>query len=414
MNIYERFGVKPIINVAGPLTRCGGALMEPEALEAMDEAAKYSVHLEQLEAAASKVIAEKTHAEAGLVTAGAYAALTLGTAACITGFDVARMNRLPDTSGLPNEVIMVWHQISGYDHAIRAAGAKLLGVGIPNDPIPPDEVEVNTKWDIESAITENTVAIAYGFREGSHPPLEQVIEIGKKYNIPVMVDAAAQVPPVENLYRFIDMGADLVCFSGGKCIRGPQASGILCGRRDLIASAAIQMLDMAGPSYDEWEPPASLIPKDKLYGRPQHGIGRGAKVSKEAIIGLLVALQNLTEEGWAKKAEHLRKLLWSIGEPIKDIAGVELGMAEHYEGGYPALVVMIDEKVLGRSAGEVKRGLREGKPSIEVQGRLKTGDRNIRLKDGYTNEDLLLINSTNLDEEVARIVGERLYTAITG
>jgi len=115
-----------------------------------------------------------------------------------------------------------------------------------------------------------------------------------------------------------------------------------------------------------------------------------------------------------KKAEHLRKLLWSIGEPIKDIAGVELGIVEHYEGDYPALVVMIDEKVLGRSAGEVKRELREDEPSIEVQGRLKTGDRNIRLKDGYTNEDLLLINSTNLDEEVARIVGERLYAGITG
>ncbi|GAH72038.1 unnamed protein product, partial [marine sediment metagenome] len=263
-------------------------------------------------------------AEAGIVTAGAFAALTLGTAACICGFDVAKMNRLPDTSGIPNEVIIPWHQRCGYDHAIRAAGARIIAVGIPNSTTPPNEVHIISRWDIESAITEKTVAIAYMTRKGSHPPLEEIIEISKRYNIPVLVDAAALVPAIENLHRFIDMGADLVCFSGGKGIRGPQASGILCGRRDLIASAAIQMLDMSGEPFDTWEPPSSLIPKEKLRGKPEHGIGRGTKVSKEAIIGLLVALQNLTEDGFTKKAEHLRELLWSIGERVKDIAGVEL------------------------------------------------------------------------------------------
>ncbi len=401
MGIYERFGVKPIINAAGTMTRYGGALMDQEALEAMGEAARYSVRLDELQAAASNVIAEITHAEAGIVTAGASAALTLGTAACIAGFNVARMNRLPDTTGMPNEVIMPWHQISGYDHAIRAAGAKIVGVGIPNDTTPPNEVHIISKWDIESAITENTVAIAYAARVGNHPPLEEAIEIGKKYNIPVIVDAAAQVPPVENLHKFADMGADLICFSGGKGIRGPQASGILSGRWDLIASAVIQMLDMAGEPFDEWNPPASLIPKDRLRGKPEHGIGRSMKVTKEAIVGLIVALNNLTEEKFAKKAEHLRQLLRGIEARIQSIAGVETKITEHYKGGYPMLEVKIDERGVGRSAAE-------------ISGRLKDGDPSIHIMERYLRRGYILVHSINIDEDIARIVGERLYAAIAG
>jgi len=401
MSIYERLGARSLINVAGTVTRYGGALIEKAALEAMDEAAKESVRLDELQAAASKVIAQITHAEAGIVTAGASAALTLGTAACIAGFDVARMNRLPDTTGMPDEVIMPWHQISGYDHAIRAAGARIIGVGIPNDTTPPYEVHIISRWDIESAITEKTIAIAYAVRPGSHPPLEEVIEIGKRYNVPVILDAALEVPPVENLHKFINMGADLVCFSGGKGIRGPQAAGILCGRRDLIASAVIQMLDMAGEPFDKWEPPASLIPKDRLRGKPEHGIGRGMKVTKEAIVGLLVALQNLTEERFTKRAEHLRQLLKGIGTRLEGIAGAEVRMTEDRKGAYPTLEVKIDEQVVGRSAAEVSQRLRDGKPSIYV-------------RDRYLHRGLVIIHSINMDEEIARIVGERLYTAITG
>ena len=403
MSIYERLGVRPIINVVGAATAYGGELMDEEALEAMHEAAKQSVHLDELQAAANKVIAQRTHAEAGIVTAGASAALTLGTAACIAGFDVARMNRLPDTAGIPNEVIMPWHQISGYEHAIRVAGARLVGVGIPDGTTPPDKVYIINRWDIESAITEKTVAIAYAPRLGSHPPLEEVIEIGKKYNVLVILDAAVEVPPVENLHRFIDMGADLVCFSGGKGIRGPQASGILCGRRDLISSAVIQMLDldMGGESFDKWNPPASLIPKDRLRGQPEHGVGRGMKVSKEAIVGLLVALQDLTEEKFAKRAEHLRQLLEGIGTRLDGIAGVEIRMTEDRKGGYPMLKVKLDEKVVGRSTAEVSQRLKDGEPRIYE-------------RDRYVHEGLVTIYSINLDEEIARIVGERLYTAITG
>ena len=400
MNIYERFGVKPVINVSGTKTRFGGSLMEEEALEAMNEAAKYAVNLETLHAAASKFIAEKPHAEAGLVTNGAYAAMMLGIAACICGFDVARMNRLPDTDGMPHEVIMPWHQISGYDSAFRAAGGKIIGAGIPNDTTPPDEVHIINRWDIESAITEKTVAIAYAFREGGHPPLADVIEVGKKYNIPVLVDAAAQVPKLKNIHRFIDMGADLVCFSGGKGIRGPQASGILCGRGDLIGSAAIQMLDMAGEPFDEWDVPASLIPKEKLRGKPEHGIGRGMKVSKEAIIGLLVALDNLTEDRFLDKVTHLRKLLRNIEAQLQGIAGVELKLTEEYQDAYPMLEVKIDEKTLGKSAGK-------------IAWMLRTGDLPVYVRDNYLHRGIFYIHSLNLNEEIAKIVGERLYDAIS-
>lgn len=401
MSIYERFGVKPIINVAGPATRYGGALMEWKVLEAMDEAAKESVRLDELEAAASKVIAEVTHAEAGIVTAGASAALTLGTAASMVGFDVAKMNRLPDTTGMPNEVIMPWHQICGYDHAIRAAGARIIGVGMPNDTTPPQEVNITSRWDIESAIENNTAAIAYAPQPGSHPPMEEVIEISKRHNIPIIVDAAAEVPPMENLHRFSDMGVDLVCISGGKGIRGPQASGILCGRRDLIGSALLQMLDMAGESFDKWNPPASLIPKEKLAGKPEHGIGRGMKASKEAIIGLLVALQNLTGEKHAQKAEYSKQLLEGIQARLKGMAGVEVGIAEGISG-YPMLEVKIDEMIAGQSAYEVARKLRDRDPSIYIENR-----------DRYLQKGLVVIHSINMDEEVARIVGDRLYAAIS-
>ena len=400
MTIYERFGVKPIINAVGVATRYGGSLIEPETLEAMNEAARWSVRLDELQATASKVIAKKTHAEAGIVTCGSSAALTLGTAACIAGFDIARMNRLPDTAGIPNEVIMPWHQVSGYDHAIRTAGARLIGVGIPNDTTPPDEVHIISRMDIETAITPNTVAIAYAPRTGSHPPLEEVIEIGKKYRLPILIDAANQVPPVENLHRFIDMGADLVCFSGGKGICGPQASGILCGRRELVASAALQMLDMAGLAFGEWDPPASLIPKEKLRGRPEHGIGRGMKVSKEAIIGLLVALENLTEENFVQKSKHLMQLLGTIQTRLEGIAGLVMKIIEDPNSAYPLLEIKINEEIAGKNVYEIVRKLEEGKPQIYLRGR-------------YLEKGLIFVFPLNLNENTAGIVAERLYSVIT-
>ena len=400
MGVYERLGVRPIINVRGTNTRLGGAQMEQAAIEAMSEAAQEAVPLEELQAAASNIIAKITGAEAGYVTSGASAGLTLGTAACLTGLDVARMNRLPHTTGMPNEVLMARHQVSGYDHAISAAGAKIVEVGMPNDTTPPMEVHITEAWEFEAAITENTVAIAYAARPGGHPPLEEVIDIGKRYHIPVLLDAAAQVPPVENLRKFIAMGADLVTFSGGKGIRGPQASGILCGRRDLIAAAALQNLDMAAIAFDTWNPPPSFIPKEKLRGVPQHGIGRSMKVTKEAIVGLLIALQLYTEEKVSKDLKRSRSFLEQIARPLQDVPGVEIEWTEYISGGEPMLVVKLDEVKLGRSAAEVSQGLQDGAPAIYV--------RESRLRQG-----MLIIYAGNLNEERTKIVEQRLYREIT-
>lgn len=397
---FERFGVRPIINLAGTVTRYGGALMEREVIDAMSEAALESVRLDELQAAASNIIAKITGAEAGFVTSGASAALTLGTAACLTGLDVARMNRLPDTTIMPHEVLMAQHQLSGYDHAISAAGAKIVSVGMPNHTNRPGEVHITETWEFESAITQNTVAIAYAYTPGSTPPLKDVIDVGKKHHIPVIVDAAPHVPPVEHLRKFISMGVDLVAYSGGKGIRGPQASGILCGRRDLIAAAALQNLDMAGLSFDTWDPPPSLIPKERLRGIPQHGIGRGMKVSKEVIVGLLTALERLTEEKSLRNLKGLRLLLERIAVGLQGVAGVEITMTEDYPGGYPMLQVRLPESKLGKSA-------------FEVSQRLKDGDPPIHIRESYLYKGLLIIHSVNLNEERTHIVAERLRMAVT-
>ncbi len=388
MNIYEKLGVSTILNAAGPSTRYGGALMDVEALAAMEVAGHYSVHLEELQATASKLIARRTHAEAGLVTCGASAAITLGIAACLCGYDVCRMNRLPDTTGIPNEVVMPVHQISGYDHAIWASGARLIGAGIPNDTTPPHEVHRIASSEIRSAINERTVAIAYAPLEGSRPPLEEVIAIGHEHHIPVLVDAAALVPPVSNLSAFIDLGADLVCFSGGKGIRGPQASGILCGRYDLIASAALQMLDQAGESFERWTPPATLVPKEKLHSRPLHGIGRSMKVSKEAIIGLLVALDRMDDESFAACVEVQTARLSQLADTLKGVNGLEMAIVAD-KGGYRMLELRIDPTVTGVDAAA-------------VYTRLK--DRGVLLRDMLIDRGVLHVHSINLgDDDIIRL-----------
>lgn len=395
MNIYERFGIKPIICVSGPKTRNGGSLMEEEALKAMYDAAHYSVNMFELEAVASKIIAQKTHAEAGLVTCGCFHSLTLAAAACICGFNVSKMNRLPDTTGIPHEFLMPWHQMSGYDHSIKAAGGKIIPVGLENRTFHPYEVVTITARDVEAEIDdENTVGILYAARHGSHPPLQEVIKVAKRYQVPVIIDAAAQVPPVENLHRFIDMGADLVCISGGKGIRGPQASGILCGKKELISSAAMQMLDMGIKPFDEWEPPKDFILKEKLRGRPAHGIGRGSKVSKEAIIGLLVALENLNSDKLKQKFGYLKNLLEQIGSLTKEIEGVETQMSEEYKDAYPMLMVKINEKKLGKSVNDVVK-------------ELKTNY--IFPRDDYKDKGFFYIHSGDMNEKTAKIVGEKLF-----
>jgi L-seryl-tRNA(Ser) seleniumtransferase len=232
MNIYERRGVRTLINAKGPATRLSGGVMRPEVTAAMAEAAGHCVDMAELEAHASQVIARLTGAEAGYVASGAAACLLLATAACVTGLEPGRMARLPDTAGMRDEVIVVRSQRNFYDHAIRAAGIRLVEVGLP-DRYSGAGVRDAEAWEIADAITDRTAAIFYVADSAARPPLREVVAAAHAAGIPVIVDAAAQLPPQSNLRRFIEQGADLVAFSGGKAINGPQATGILCGKRDL-------------------------------------------------------------------------------------------------------------------------------------------------------------------------------------
>lgn len=361
MSIYDSLGVATIINAKGTATRLSGGIMRPEVSAAMVEASRHCVDMAELQAAASARLAAITGAEAGYVASGAAACLTLGAAACMAGLDPGRMARLPDARGGKHEIIMVRSQRNFYDHAVRAAGATIVEVGLP-DRFSGAGVRDAEAWEIEDAINERTAAILYVADANAEPPLGAVVKVAHAHGIPVLVDAAAQLPPQANLKSFIAEGADLVAFSGGKVIGGPQASGFLCGRRDLIMSAALQHLDL-DVFADMWNPPASLIDRQRLKGTPQHGIGRGCKAGKEEIAGLLTALNLFVAEGDA--ARH-RRWLASISTIAKGLEGRNVKLhieGAEDEGSIPQLLLGFSEA--GRATAVAKALLLQ-KPALHV------------------------------------------------
>ena len=364
MGIYEELGVRSIINVSGASTRVGGALMPPEVVEAMSRAALDSVSMVELQAAASLQIGDATGAEAGYVTSGASAALSLGAAAILAGLDPGRMERLPDTTGMKNEFIISREHRSGYDHAIRLPGARLVEVGM-NEMVAGAGVRRTEAWEYEAAVTDMTAGIAYTATTDSQPPLEQVVEVARRRDLPVLVDAAGQLPPASNLRAYVDTGADLVAFSGGKAMLGPQSSGILCGRREYIASAALQNLDM-DEFFDIWNPPETLIPKGDLVGIPRHGIGRGFKVAKEEVVGLLTALKLFTGGGYRGSFEEQRGYLEYIADGLSGLP-VEPRIVLPDGEGYAMLSLVLDTSALGRSAFDISEELKSGEPGVFVQ-----------------------------------------------
>lgn len=364
-NIYEKIGVQPIINASGPTTRLSGSIMDPAVADAMREASQYCVDIAELQARSSVIISEITGAEAGYVTSGAAAGLLLGTAACVTGPDPGKMNRLPDTKGMKNEVIISRSQRNFYDHAIRSVGVKLVEVGIA-DRYSGAGVRDTEAWEIADAITERTAAVCYVANPHSLPSLEEVVEVAHSHGVPVIVDAAGQLPPRSNLRHFISLGADLVAFSGGKAIGGPQSSGILCGRRDLIMCAALQHLDMDVLKL-QWNPPESLIDKSLLPGAPHHGIGRPCKVGKEQIIGLLTALEGFAggqlEARYALWKNRMEELLAAFG----NISGVEFTIdVDSRPSEIPMAVLKLDESALNKTALDVLLELQQGDPPIQA------------------------------------------------
>ncbi len=372
-NIYERIGVRPIINASGPSTRLSGSIMDPEVADAMREASQYCVDIAELQARASEVIAEITGSEAGYVTSGAAAGLLLGTAACVTGPDPGKMNRLPDTEGMKNEVIMSRSQRNFYDHAIRSVGVKLVEVGIA-DRYSGAGVRDTEAWEIADAITDRTAAVCYVAHPRSLPSLEEVVEVAHAHGVPVIVDAAGQLPPRSNLQAFISQGADLVAFSGGKAIGGPQSSGILCGRRDLIMCVALQHLDM-DVLKPQWDPPVSLIDKSVLPGAPHHGIGRPCKVGKEQIVGLLTALERFAGEHLEARAAAWRDRIDELVAATGAIPGGRFTIdADSRPSEVPMAVLKLDESVAAKTALDVVLELQGGDPPIQANtGRVSEG-----------------------------------------
>lgn len=366
MGIYELLGVRPVINAAGPLTRLGGMPLHPDVLEAMSQAAQQCVPMERLQEAAGRYLAEVTGAEAGYVTTGAAAGLALAAAACIARLDPAAMDRLPETSGLRNEIVIQRQHLNAYTRALRLAGARLVEVGYLGYP----GQGITWPWQIEAAITERTAAIGYAVqpepRSVGAVPLEEVVAIAHRHGLPVIVDAAAALPPVENLRRFVAAGADLVAFSGGKAIGGPQATGILVGRAELIDSVALQHQDMdVFPETWAWR--ERFLQSGRLPGPPHHGIGRAMKVGKEEIAGLVAALRRFL--ALDHEAERRRQLvqLQAILDAVSGLPVVRsTELRDDTEGGWPVAIVRLDEGALGRRVEDVVTELLNGEPAIAV------------------------------------------------
>ncbi len=355
-SVFSQWNVRPVINGVGPATRLGGSVMEPAVLEAMADAARHYVKIDELQDAASRVIADITGAEAGYVTCGAAAGLALSAAACMTGLDPVKMNQLPDTFGMPNEIIIHRSHRYDYDHALRSVGATLVDIGFPDAIFP---------YELERAITDRTAAVAY-FPTPNRPalPLPMVVEIAHRHGVPVIVDAALEVPPVANFRTFTEMGADLVVFSGGKAIQGPQASGFIAGRADLIRSIGFQNQDM--DVHPETWTYRGMITSGEITGAPHHGIGRQMKVGKEEIVGLLVALQRYLERDHSSEHAAWECRMNALREGLAGVPGVAVDVVGSFSkaGAVPCAVIRIDEGAAGTTAYGVLEALQEGEPRI--------------------------------------------------
>lgn len=363
-DVYAELGVRPFINAAGTYTALSGSLMHAEVVAAMESAARRYVSIAELQDACGARIAALTGAESALVTAGCAAALTVATAACIAGKDEDAIRRIPDAAGLKNKVLFPKGQRFSYDHAIRNAGAEI--------------VEVESRKDLEAAIDERTAMLFYLNLAADRSPLsrEELVEVGRRKGIPTLIDAAADLPPAKNLTAFVEMGYDLVAFSGGKGLRGPQCSGLLLGRKDLIEAAFLN----GAPHSDS--------------------VGRIAKVGKEEIVGLTKAVElyavrdhDADWREWEARVSH-------VLDAVKDIPGVQ---AERFvpsiANEVPHAAVAWDPARISLTRDGVAQVLREDEPRIE-------------LRPGPSDEPRLEIGVWMMEPDEHRIVASRVAAVL--
>ena len=383
MGIYEELEVTPVINACGYVTRFSGSLMLPEVVEAMVEASKVYVSIAELQEAAGSIIAEYTGAESGYVTSGAAAGLTLAAAACIAGTDRDRIARLPDTGEAPNEIVIPGPHRDSYDRCFRLSGARVVMAGTP------DHCSVD---DLAATLSERTAAVAwFSAYEPASLSLTEVVRIAHAAGTRVIVDAAVALPPPDNLRRFVETGADLVSFSGGKDLRGPQTSGFLAGSKELMQSVALQHQDFA--AYNgTWDP-------ESEYLGPGHGIGRPMKVGKEELAGLLVALRLYAERDHAAEDDQQSAGATLVASRLQGIPGITIETGRSHTPGH-FVRVTLDTNATGPTARQIAAELANGKPRIMVAP-------------AFFNEDReFTIGFATLQPGEAEIIAERLVEVI--
>lgn len=330
-DILKELGIRTFVNAAGTYTAMTASLMHDEVVETIKQGAKKFAMLDEVQDKVGEKIAELCHAEAATVTAGCWSALVLGTAGVLTGMDMKKVAQLPYVTGMKSEVIVQKGHNIGYVHALTNTGVII--------------VEIETVQDLEKAINEKTAMMWF---LNSNAPLgkiqhEEWVAIAKKHKIPTMIDMAADVPPVSNLWKYNDLGFDLVCISGGKAMCGPQSAGILMGRKDLIAAA-------------------------RLSAPPRGGnIGRGMKVNKEEILGMYVALEKYINQDHDAEWKMWESKIDTIATSVNSIEGVTTEVSVPPIANHtPLLFINWDESKVKTSNKDLMLKLRNGSPSIEV------------------------------------------------
>lgn len=383
----DRLGVRSWINANNWSTVIGGTWIPDNVLDVMNEIAKTFVDMFELFAKADERVAELCHVDDAHITTGAGAAIELSVAGCMAGNDHGKWRRLPNTEEMKNEVVMPKGHYIAYTPQWAAAGAKIVEYGQAG-------YLRSCKDEIEEAINDKTCCLSYTISYNTVPrgmiPLEEVIDAGKKHNIPIVVDSASMLPPVSNLWKFTDMGVDIACFSGGKAIQAPNNTGMILGN---------------GRG-------AEIIEAVRNHSFPHNGWGRGHKISKEQIAGLVVALEEFVKNGDAKYEKQMRTAEYIV-EELSGIPGVDVVIIPNDETFHehpvmphvPRVRVQWDEKALGLSSSDVDRHMAEEDPPVFLRTGTYFGY--------YTNKAWRLIDTFYLRNGEEKIVAERLRRILT-
>lgn len=358
-DLFKELGIRTFINAAGTYTAMTASLMRPATIQAIREAAQKFCMLDEVQDKVGERIAKITHAEAAVVTSGAFAALTLGMAGILTGNDPKKVKQLPklEGTGMKTEVICQKSHAIGYNQALTNTGVKI--------------VEIETREELIKAINPNTAAMHFLHINADQGKIlhEEWVAIGKQYGIPTTIDIAADVPPVENLWRFNDMGFHFVAISGGKALRGPQSAGLLMGKKEVISAARLSM------------PPRGET------------IGRGMKVNKEEVLGMLAALEEFVSIDHDAEYQFFQKRIDRIKASVDQVPGT-ITKVNHPKLGNvtPTLDIRWDSAKIKKDGNALREDLRKGDPSIEVVG----------------GKDNLSITAWSLQEGEDKIVAARV------